>query len=68
MISEATIAKHFGSDVIGTPFGKYSRRMRFAFSLLPRCHGECGRCPRTKAHATTGPNGPPAGVLVRISR
>src|SRR4051812_14955246 len=31
-----------GSAVIGTPFGKNSRTMRFRFSLLPRSQGECG--------------------------
>src|SRR4051794_35756642 len=51
LISEATIAKYFGSDVIGTPFGKYSRRIRFAFSLLPRCQGECGRAKYTGSPA-----------------
>ena len=31
-----------GSEVIVTPLGKNSRRMRLRFSLLPRSHGECG--------------------------
>jgi hypothetical protein len=55
LISEATIAKYFGSAVIGTPFGKYSRRIRLALSLLPRCHGECGRAKYT---------GSPAAVIL----
>ena len=42
MISQATIAKYLGSELISTPFGKYSRTMRLRFSLLPRSHGECG--------------------------
>src|ERR687889_639724 len=42
LISQATIAKYFASEVIATPLGKYSRTMRLRFSLLPRSHGECG--------------------------
>src|SRR5919112_6794006 len=42
LISQATIAKYLGSEVISTPLGKYSRTMRLRFSLLPRSHGECG--------------------------
>ena len=42
MISQATIAKYLGSELIAVPFGKYSRTMRLRFSLLPRSHGECG--------------------------
>src|SRR6187200_2174035 len=42
LISQATIAKYLGSELISTPLGKYSRTMRLRFSLLPRSHGECG--------------------------
>ena len=42
MISQATIAKYLGSELISTPLGKYSRTIRLRFSLLPRSHGECG--------------------------
>ena len=42
MISQATIAKYFESEVIAKPLGKYSRTMRLRFSLLPRSHRECG--------------------------
>src|SRR3954451_22970751 len=41
-MSQATMAKYFGSAVISTPLGKYSRTIRLRFSLLPRSHGECG--------------------------
>lgn len=41
--------------MIGTPLGKYSRRIRLAFSLLPRCQGECGRAKYT---------GSPAAVIL----
>ncbi|OLM28751.1 hypothetical protein Ae717Ps2_6070c [Pseudonocardia sp. Ae717_Ps2] len=42
LMSQATIARYFGSEVMSVPFGKYSRTMRLRFSLLPRSHGECG--------------------------
>jgi hypothetical protein len=42
LISQAAIAKYWGSELISTPSGKYSRTMRLWFSLLPRSHGECG--------------------------
>jgi hypothetical protein len=31
------------------PFGKYSRTIRFRFSLLPRCQGLCGYAKKTVA-------------------
>lgn len=42
LMSQATMARYLGSAVMSAPFGKYSRRMRLAFSLLPRSHGEWG--------------------------
>jgi hypothetical protein len=42
LISQATIARYFGSEVISTPLGKYSRTMRLRSSLLPRSHGLWG--------------------------
>jgi hypothetical protein len=42
LISQATIAKWLGLEVISTPLGKNSRTIRLRFSLLPRSHGECG--------------------------
>ena len=35
------LAKCFGRAVIVTPFARYSRRIRFRFSLAPRCQSEC---------------------------